>query len=285
MKEIKKKFKSQKRWDNVKGKLNLRKIKENPELFVYNKNNIVKFSKAKQGLIKTLLNANPSTNELNNLKILELGSGTGEFSIILAKMGANVTGIDIGPNLVDLSTQTALLNNVTCKFVGGSIDRLTFDDCSFDYVIGNSILHHLPVTGVKDSISEAYRVLKYGGQAIFTEPIENSKLFDFVQSIIPVGKKGTSRYRPSILNRKEWMKFLKEADNRDLSNSELISAKGAFDSISFTYYGFLIRLESLYSDKRFINLLSKLDILLTHKFSPFNRLSQKALISYSKNIK
>lgn len=284
MKEIKTEFKPQKRWDD-KGKLNLQKIKKNPELFIYNKNNIVEFSKAKQGLIKTLLKGKPSTNELNNLNILELGSGCGEFSIILAKMGANVTGIDIGANLVDLSVQTALLNNVTCKFVVGSIDRLTFDDCSFDYVIGNSILHHLPVTGVKDSIAEAYRVLKYGGQAFFTEPIENSKFFDFIQSIIPVGKKGTSYYRPSILNRKEWRQYLKEADNRDLSNNELIAAKGAFDSISFTYYGFLIRLGSLYHDKRFINLLSSLDILFTHKFSPFKRLSQKALIIYRKNIK
>lgn len=219
----------------------------------------------------------------DSVKILELGSGRGEFSILLAKMGGNVTGMDIGPDLVELSTRAALLNNAACEFVVGSIDNLPFNDCSFDYVVGNAILHHLPVNGVKDAVSEACRVLKSGGKAIFTEPLENSKFFDFVQNIIPVDKKGSSHYRPSVLNRKEWKKYLQEADDRALSNRELISAKGAFDSVSFFYYGFLIRLGRLSRNALFIRLLTGLDVLLTYKFSPLTRLSQEGLIIYKKN--
>lgn len=285
MKDIKKEFKTQRRWDNTYGKSNLLKIKEKPEFYLINKNDIVKLSKVKQDLVKIILKGNSSFNELNNLKILELGSGRGEFSIILAKMGGNVTGIDIGGNLINLSIQTARLNNVTCEFIVGSIDNLPFDDCSFDYVVGNAILHHLPVKGVKDSLIEAFRVLKYGGQALFTEPLENSILFDFIQNLIPVGEKGTPQYRPSILNRKEWKKHLQEADDRSLSNKELVSAKGAFDSISFIYYGFLIRLGRLSRNNSFRKLLSSIDVLLTHKYSPIKRLSQGALVIYKKNSK
>lgn len=285
MKDVKKEFKVQSRWNDDKGKANLLKIKENPELFLINRNDIVKFSKIKQDLVKVLLKANSDSNELNNLKILEFGSGRGEFSILLAKMGADVTGIDIGTDLVDLSTQAARLNNVTCEFIVGSIDNLPFDDCSFDYVVGPAILHHLPVKGIKDSLNEAYRVLKFGGEALFIEPLENSKLFDFIQNLIPVGKKGTPQYRPSIMKRKEWKKHLLEADDRALSNKELVTAKGAFDSISFIYYGFLIRLRRLSGNVRFIKLLSSLDVLLTHRFSPVKKLSQGALVIYKKNIK
>lgn len=284
MKKVKKEFQCQSKWNNVYGKANLLKMKEKPEQFLIDKNDIGKLLKIKHDLVKAMLKGNASSNELKNLKILELGSGRGEFSILLTKMGGDVTGIDIGIDLVDLSKQTAKLNKVICDFIVGSIDQLPFDDCTFDFVVGNAILHHLPEKGIKDTLSEAYRVLKHGGQALFTEPLENSKLFDFIQNLIPVGK-GTPQNRPSILQHKEWKKYLQEADDRALTNKELVSAKGEFDSISFTYYGFLSRLVRLFRNVRFRKLLSKIDVLLTHRFSPIKKLSQSGLVIYKKDVK
>jgi hypothetical protein len=88
--------------------------------------------------------------------------------------------------------------------------------------------------------------------------------------------------RPSILQRKKWEKFLKEVDDRALSNKELINGKGHFRKVTFKYYGFLIRFNNLLSSSFLINLLKKLDVLLTNRYSPVKKMSQKVLIQYKK---
>lgn len=265
MKKLENEFIDQTRW-NEKGKSTLAKIEDDPENFLVDPSN---FSGDVTDLIKSLGN-------LKNKKILEFGCGRGWLSVALAKLGANVSSIDIGENLIMASRKVAELNNVECNFSVGSIDDLKFDDHSFDYVVGNAILHHLPKKGVENSLSEAYRVLKPGGMAMFIEPIENSKLFEFLQNMIPIAR------RPSILQRKKWEKFLKEVDDRALSNKELINGKGHFRKVTFKYYGFLIRFNNLLSSSFLINLLKKLDVLLTNRYSPVKKMSQKVLIQYKK---
>ena len=44
---------------------------------------------------------------------------------------------------------------------------MSFEDSSFDTVVGSSILHHLEID---ESIKEIFRVLKSGGTICFTEP-------------------------------------------------------------------------------------------------------------------
>ncbi|MEZ4656462.1 MAG: methyltransferase domain-containing protein [Caldilineaceae bacterium] len=65
-----------------------------------------------------LLRAMP---RINNAIVLEVGSGKGEFAVALAKLGAQVTGIDIGDDLIALSQMVAKLNNVYCHFRVGCL--------------------------------------------------------------------------------------------------------------------------------------------------------------------
>jgi 2-polyprenyl-3-methyl-5-hydroxy-6-metoxy-1,4-benzoquinol methylase len=104
MKTIEDEFVSQARW-NAKGKSTLALIKDNPEKFFVNSSN---FSSDKMDLIESMGN-------LENKTILEFGSGRGKLSVALAKLGANVTGIDIGENLIEVSKKIAELNNVEPK--------------------------------------------------------------------------------------------------------------------------------------------------------------------------
>ena len=276
-KEINHTFKDQKRWNEVYGKNLLDIMGTDPEQFniehlglTQNQKDLLDFLS-----VKILKSKKP-------LKILDYGSGRGEFSIFLAKLGAEVVGIDIGEDLVNLATQIAVQNSVSCSFVCGSIDNLPFDNESFDIVVGCAILHHLPKQGVQSSLREAYRVLKPNGSAFFTEPIENSIIFDFVQNTIPVGKPESTNYRPSILHKKAWKKHLYEADDRALSNKELIAAKGKFTAVDFTYYGMFIRLHRLWRNASFGKLLTTLDRYATHTYSPIKKLSQSVLVQYDK---
>jgi len=276
-KEISHIYKNQNRWNEVYGKNLLETIAKDPERF--NIENLWLTQNQKDLL--ALINAKIQASE-KPLRILDYGSGRGEFSIFMAKLGAEVVGIDIGEDLVKLATQIAAQNKVDCTFECGSIDDLPFGSKSFDVVVGCAILHHLPKQGVKRALSEAYRVLKSGGSAHFTEPIENSAFFDYLQNTIPVGSLEAANYRPSILNKKAWKKHLAEADDRALSNKELVGAKGGFDTIHFKYYGMFIRLQRLWQNATLGKILTKIDHYATHPNSPIKKLSQSVLVSYEK---
>ena len=98
-------------------------------------------------------------------KVLEIGCGTGEFTKRITQTGADITAIDISPDLLEIARKT--IPNVTVRFHVQNVEKLDFKDGSFDVVIGSSILHHL---NLNLAIKEVYRVLKRGGGIVFTEP-------------------------------------------------------------------------------------------------------------------
>ena len=270
MKKVETEFKDQSRWDE--GHSLLDAIRANPQDFVIDP---TRLAPPKRDLVAAI-------SPLEGKRILDFGAGRGELSVALAKLGATVTGIDIGPTLVEMAQSVAQVNEVECEFVVGSIAALPFPDESFDVVVGSAILHHLPRQGVVDALGEAYRVLRPGGRALFIEPIENSRLFDLAQNLLPVGKPGTPRYRPSVLQRAQWKAYLEAADDRSLSNAELMAARGRFPGVDFSYYGWLARLERVFHNADVRKALARMDVFLTHPNSPVKKLSQTTLVTYWK---
>ena len=114
-------------------------------------------------LIEQRLSINGLENSFfKDKRCLDVGCGTGRFSIVMGKMGGVVSGIDPGPKSVDQASKLInLLNikNVTYN-VGNAYD-LQFEDNTFDFVVCNGVLHHLdqPIKALK----EIFRVLKKGG--------------------------------------------------------------------------------------------------------------------------
>ena len=98
-------------------------------------------------------------------KVLEIGCGTGEFTKRIAQTGADITAVDISPDLLEIARETT--PNVNVSFLIQNVEKLDFEDGSFDVVIGSSILHHL---NLNPAIKEVYRVLKREGGIVFTEP-------------------------------------------------------------------------------------------------------------------
>lgn len=98
-------------------------------------------------------------------KVLEIGCGTGVFSTLLAQTGAITTAIDISPELIEQAKKTIPHKNISFEVQDAM--ATTFQDQSFDSVIGCSVLHHLdaPV-----ALKEFYRLLKPGGTLVFSEP-------------------------------------------------------------------------------------------------------------------
>jgi 2-polyprenyl-3-methyl-5-hydroxy-6-metoxy-1,4-benzoquinol methylase len=99
------------------------------------------------------------------MKVLELGCGTGYFTKSLALTGADVTAIDISPDLLEAARAGCKAANI--RFVIENAYAMSFGADIFDTVVGSSVLHHLDVA---QALSELHRVLKPGGTLFFTEP-------------------------------------------------------------------------------------------------------------------
>jgi ubiquinone/menaquinone biosynthesis C-methylase UbiE len=97
--------------------------------------------------------------------VLELGCGTAHFTQELAWTRANITAIDISPELLEVARRNCPAPNV--KFEVQNAYALAYPDVSFDSVVGSSVLHHLEV---RSALQQIFRVLKPGGSIIFTEP-------------------------------------------------------------------------------------------------------------------
>lgn len=98
-------------------------------------------------------------------KVLEIGCGTGYFSKELVRTGADITAIDISPDLLSVAAQKVAANNIVFQVENAYAMNLA--DNSFDFIVGSSVLHHLDV---EQALQECWRTLKQGGILRFTEP-------------------------------------------------------------------------------------------------------------------
>lgn len=96
-----------------------------------------------------------------NLRILDVGCGAGFFSVLLAKEGYQVTGVDLTPDMVENARTLAEEEKTDCEFFVMDAENLRFADESFDVVISRNLTWILP--DVKSAYREWVRVLKKGG--------------------------------------------------------------------------------------------------------------------------
>ncbi|MCU0679502.1 MAG: class I SAM-dependent methyltransferase [Planctomycetes bacterium] len=101
------------------------------------------------------------------VKVLELGCGTGEFTKHLAPTGADITAIDISPDLLAVARRNlAVYANV--KLAIGDMEKLdNLPDDHFSCIVGNSVLHHVDYAAC---LSETWKKLGAGGRIVFSEP-------------------------------------------------------------------------------------------------------------------
>lgn len=100
-------------------------------------------------------------NKINNPKILDVGAGTGAYSIKLANEGYDVTAVElIKHNLMTLKAK----NSPVKAYLGNATDLSMFKDNSFDMVLLFGPLYHLISKEDKlKALLEAKRVVKDGG--------------------------------------------------------------------------------------------------------------------------
>jgi ubiquinone/menaquinone biosynthesis C-methylase UbiE len=138
--------------------------------------------------------------DIEGRRVLDFGCGSGENSLVLARRGAVVTGVDISESLVAIARKRLQLNGCdhSATFVLGSAHDLPLQDASVDVVLGIAILHHLDLDA---SSREVHRVLKPGGRAIFKEPVRDSRVIKAVRSAIPYRAPDVSPFERPLTSR------------------------------------------------------------------------------------
>jgi len=98
---------------------------------------------------------------------LEIGSGTGYFSLNLLQLGAieRLTATDISPGMLRRLSETAEGLGLSAETAVTEAEDLPFEDESFDIVFGHAVLHHIP--DLERAFAEFRRVLRPGGAIAF----------------------------------------------------------------------------------------------------------------------
>jgi ubiquinone/menaquinone biosynthesis C-methylase UbiE len=112
---------------------------------------------------------------------LEIGAGTGYFSLNLLQAGAigRATATDISPGMLATLEENAERLGLEVRTAAAEAETLPFPDQSFDLVFGHAVLHHIPDLTL--AFSEFSRVLRPGGTLAFCG--EPSRYGDFLSAI------------------------------------------------------------------------------------------------------
>lgn len=118
--------------------------------------------------------------------VLEVGCGAGAFSqhILKELPHTRFIGCDTSPKAIKIAKERCG-NYSNSSFIMANAVSLPYGDLTFEAIVGNSILHHLPL---EISLREFYRILKHGGMIWFSEPnMMNPQVF-IEKNIYIIGK-------------------------------------------------------------------------------------------------
>ena len=98
-------------------------------------------------------------------RVLEIGCGTGSFSILIKQFypDVEVVGLDPDPKALARAKQKSGRAKTAIRLDQGYSDSLPYDNGTFDYVFSSMMFHHLELDVKEKSLREIRRVLKPGG--------------------------------------------------------------------------------------------------------------------------
>lgn len=104
---------------------------------------------------------------LSETTILDAGCGTGNYSVAIMPLVRRIEAVDMNPAMIEVASEKFSGENIA--FHKAPIDSLPFGDSTFDGVMVNQVLHHLPenddgaFSAHSRVVGELARIMKPGG--------------------------------------------------------------------------------------------------------------------------
>ena len=153
-------------------------------------------------------------NFLKGLNILDIGCGGGLISEPMARLGANVTGIDASDKNIEVAKLHSKKSGFKINYLNKSPENLS-DIEKFDIILNLEIVEH--VDNVNLYIKSCYKLLKKNG-LMFTATL-NRSLTSYVKAII--GAEYILRWLP--IGTHDWNKFFKPEELQQVLSQEKFS--------------------------------------------------------------
>lgn len=208
------------------------------------------------------------SKDLNKVKLLELGVGSGETLKLFSDWGLEATGLDFDPLAVKYAKSQGL------KVFQGDIFSQQFGNESFDAIFSSHVIEHVdnPIKLMQESI----RVLKLGGVFVAVTPNALSKLHQYFKS----NWRGLEP--PRHLHIFTYNALLIAARESGFSNIKVISSNRSavhifYASTQLKNDGYSKVKHSIFT--RYLAYLAGVFVNLMHRFSPFSG-EELVLIAY-----
>ena len=153
-------------------------------------------------------------NFLDGLNILDIGCGGGLISEPLARLGANVTGIDASDKNINVAILHSKKNGLKINYINSSPENLK-DFKKFDIILNLEIVEH--VEDVSLYIKSCGKLLRKNG-LMFTATL-NRSFTSYVKAII--GAEYLLRWLP--IGTHDWNKFIKPEELEKFLSQENFS--------------------------------------------------------------
>ena len=131
-------------------------------------------------------------------RVLELGVGTGNFTLALARKGAGVIAVDISPNMLKLLVKRIKQAGGVVNTMVADMEVLPFEDDTFDIVASAGSLSY----GDNECVlAEIWRCLKPGGKFICVDSLNENPIYRlnrWVHYLRGNRTKNTLRRMPSL---------------------------------------------------------------------------------------
>ena len=209
--EIEKFNKIAEEWWNPNGKFKpLHKF--NPIRIEYIKNNIIKD-----------FDISSNQKPLKGINILDIGCGGGLLSEPLARLGANVVGIDASKKNIDIAEHHLKKSNLSIEYHNASPENFFYKK-KFDVILNMEIVEH--VEDIPQFIYQSAKFLKEKG-IMFVATL-NQTLKSYVFAII--GAEYILRWLP--IGTHDWNKFVKPEKLESICNENSLKLK-KIDGVKF----------------------------------------------------
>jgi SAM-dependent methyltransferase len=117
------------------------------------------------GMKKAFAYLESQWGSLSNRSVLDLGCGRGRWVREYSSRGAQVTGVDISPEAIELIAKEIPQHRFLCQ----DIARLTVPASTFDVVNSVTVLQHLPEKAQRTLLPLIEKSLKPGGYLVLLE--------------------------------------------------------------------------------------------------------------------